>query len=114
MTSTLEAPYTASAVVTAARQASPADVVGPINLGNPTEFSMIELATMVIELTGSRSALVHRPLPQDDPRQRRPDISQAKDVLGWAPRTPLEEGLKRTIRYFDELLSEDRMGMAAE
>ena len=82
-----------------------ADIVGPVNLGNPEEFSMRELAEIVLDLTGSRSKVVHRPLPQDDPRQRRPDISEAERLLGWRPVTPLKEGLERTIRYFEELLS---------
>jgi UDP-glucuronate decarboxylase len=82
------------------------DVTGPINIGNPTEFNMLELASLVIELTGSRSRIVHRQLPQDDPRQRRPDISKAKDVLGWTPRMPLREGLIRTIEYFEGQLSD--------
>jgi UDP-glucuronate decarboxylase len=79
-------------------------ITGPINIGNPTEFTIVELASQVIELIGSRSRIVHRPLPQDDPRQRRPDISKAHETLGWSPRTPLNEGLKRTIAYFDALL----------
>ena len=79
-------------------------ITGPINIGNPTEFTILELASQVIELIGSRSRIVHRPLPQDDPRQRRPDISKADELLGWSPRTPLNEGLKHTIAYFDELL----------
>ena len=83
---------------------TPDDVIGPINIGNPKEFTMLELASLVIELTGSRSRVVHRPRPQDDPRQRRPDISKANDVLGWAPHIPLREGLVRTIAYFEELL----------
>ena len=83
------------------------DVTGPINIGNPDEFTMLELASMVIELTASRSRIVHRPLPQDDPRQRRPDISKANDLLGWAPHTGLPEGLTRTIGYFEELLRDD-------
>src|SRR6202163_848692 len=82
-------------------------VTGPINIGNPDEFTMLELASMVIELTASRSRIVHRPLPQDDPRQRRPDISKANDVLGWAPQTALHDGLKRTIAYFEGLLRDD-------
>jgi UDP-glucuronate decarboxylase len=82
------------------------DVTGPINLGNPQEFTMLELASLVIELTGSRSRIVHRPRPQDDPRQRRPDISKADDVLKWAPRTALRDGLKKTISYFEKLLSD--------
>jgi UDP-glucuronate decarboxylase len=85
---------------------TPDNVTGPINIGNPTEFSMLELASLVIELTGSRSKIVHRPKPEDDPRQRRPDISQARAVLDWAPKTELKEGLKRTIDYFDKLLSD--------
>jgi UDP-glucuronate decarboxylase len=81
------------------------DVIGPINLGNPKEFTILELASLVIELTGSRSRIVHRQRPQDDPRQRRPDISKANDLLAWAPKIELKEGLMRTIQYFDELLS---------
>jgi UDP-glucuronate decarboxylase len=80
------------------------DVIGPINIGNPTEFTMLELASQVIELTGSRSKVVHRPRPQDDPRQRRPDISKAHDLLGWAPKLALKDGLVKTIAYFEELL----------
>jgi len=79
--------------------------VGPINLGNPHEIPMNELAQVVIRLTGSRSKLVKRPLPADDPTQRCPDISRAKEVLGWQPTVPLEEGLGKTIAYFDRLLS---------
>ena len=84
---------------------SPADVVGPINLGNPGEFTILELAQQVIELTGSRSRIVYRPLPEDDPRQRRPDISVAQERLGWTPKVSLEEGLRRTIPYFERLLA---------
>jgi UDP-glucuronate decarboxylase len=83
-------------------------VTGPVNLGNPREFTMIELATLVLELTGGASELVFRPLPQDDPRQRQPDISQAKARLGWAPGVELREGLTKTIAYFDALLSVGR------
>jgi UDP-glucuronate decarboxylase len=86
--------------------ATPNDVTGPINLGNPNEFSMLELAQTVIGLTGARSRIVHRPRPEDDPRQRRPDISKAQDLLSWTPKTPLKEGLAHTIAYFDKLLSE--------
>ncbi len=82
-------------------------VTGPINIGNPTEFSMLELASTVIEMTGSRSRVVHRPLPENDPRQRRPDISRAQEILSWSPRTQLKEGLIRTIAYFEKLLSEN-------
>jgi UDP-glucuronate decarboxylase len=81
-------------------------VTGPVNLGNPDEFSILELATKVIDITGSKSRIVHRPLPEDDPRQRQPDISRAQDELKWAPKTPLDEGLRRTIGYFEKLLSE--------
>jgi len=80
------------------------EVTGPINLGNPEEFTMHDLAAVVIDLTGSRSKVVHRPLPKDDPRQRNPDISKARKVLKWEPRMPLREGLAKTISYFDELL----------
>src|SRR6202161_1367206 len=82
-------------------------VTGPINIGNPDEFTMLELASMVVELTASRSRIVHRPLPQDVPRQRRPDNSKANDVLGWAPHTALRDGLMCTIAYFEELLRDD-------
>ena len=85
---------------------SPDDVTGPINIGNPDEFSILQLASTVLDITGSRSRIVHRPLPQDDPRQRQPDISRANDVLSWRPTTPLKEGLVRTISYFEELLSQ--------
>ncbi len=79
-------------------------VTGPINLGNPVEFSIRELAEMTVRLTGSRSPIEYRPLPQDDPRQRRPDISRARDALGWEPKIGLEDGLARTIDYFRKLL----------
>ncbi len=83
------------------------EVPGPINIGNPGEFSMLDLANKVIELTGSKSKLVRMPLPADDPKQRRPDISMAqKELDGWAPRTRLDEGLKQTIAYFDKILAE--------
>ena len=83
---------------------APNGVMGPINLGNPHESTVVELAQLVIDLTGSRSNIVHRPLPADDPKQRRPDISKAQELLGWAPVTPLAAGLKATIQYFDSLL----------
>jgi UDP-glucuronate decarboxylase len=85
---------------------SPGDVTGPINLGNPGEFTMLELAQQVIELTGARSTLAFQPLPSDDPRQRQPDNSLAKATLDWAPKVELREGLSRTIAYFDALLSD--------
>lgn len=80
------------------------EVTGPINLGNPVEFTMKQLAELVVELTGAKSELVHRPLPSDDPRQRQPDITLAKEVLDWTPTAPLKVGLMRTIEYFDGLL----------
>jgi UDP-glucuronate decarboxylase len=82
------------------------EITGPVNIGNPSEFSILELASTVIDLTGSRSRVIHRPLPQDDPRQRQPDISQAQQLLSWAPRTPLKEGLTKTIAYFQDLLKD--------
>ena len=81
------------------------DLVGPVNLGNPVEFSILELAKQVIELTNSRSQLEFKPLPSDDPRQRQPDITLAQDRLGWQPSIQLVEGLERTIPYFADLLS---------
>ncbi|MCC5832733.1 MAG: SDR family oxidoreductase [Chlamydiales bacterium] len=76
-------------------------LIGPYNLGNPIEFSMIELANKILELTNSSSELAFHPLPSDDPKQRRPDITLAREALGWKPRIPLEEGLKKTIDYFE-------------
>ncbi|WP_300422779.1 SDR family oxidoreductase [uncultured Hyphomonas sp.] len=78
------------------------DVTGPINLGNPGEFTIRQLAEKIIEMTGARSKLGQKPLPQDDPRQRQPDITRARDTLDWEPTIALEEGLKPTIAYFDE------------
>lgn len=83
---------------------SPEGLTGPINVGNPVENTMLELAEEVLRLTGSRSRLVFHPLPQDDPRQRRPDIAAAKQALGWQPTVPLRDGLDRTIAYFRTLL----------
>ena len=80
-------------------------VTGPVNLGNPVEFSILELASKVVALTASRSRIVHKPLPEDDPRQRQPDISKAKELLSWRPRTSLEKGLAATIAYFEQLLA---------
>jgi len=80
---------------------------GPVNIGNPGEFTILELAQKVIELTNSKSNIVYLPLPQDDPMQRKPDITLAKKELGWEPKVALEEGLKKTISYFDELLKEN-------
>ncbi len=83
---------------------SPKDVTGPINLGNPVEFTMIELANLVIELTGSKSKLINMPLPQDDPKQRKPDITNAKSILEWEPKIPLKNGLIKTIEYFKKVI----------
>ena len=84
-------------------------IIGPINIGNPVEFSMRQLATTILDLTGSRSQIVHRPLPQDDPRQRQPNIAKAEDLLGWKPKTALKEGLIKTIAYFEDLLRESKV-----
>lgn len=85
--------------------ATPDSITGPVNIGNPNEFSMIELATKIIEITGSKSKLVYRPLPSDDPKQRQPDISKASALLhGWKPEVQLEEGLIKTIEYFKKEL----------
>jgi UDP-glucuronate decarboxylase len=84
---------------------SPRDFTGPVNLGNPDEFTIAELAERIISLTNSKSPINRMPLPEDDPRQRRPDAALAKTVLGWHASTPLADGLRHTIEYFDELLS---------
>lgn len=83
---------------------TPQDITGPINLGNPGEFTMLELAEKIIYLTGSRSQLVFQPLPQDDPRQRQPDITLARQTLEWEPQVSLEDGLKETIAYFRKII----------
>lgn len=88
--------------------ATPPECTGPMNMGNPTEFTILQLAETIIELTESRSQLVFLPLPVDDPRQRRPDISMAR-TLGWEPATPLRDGLQKTIDYFQKLLGSDLM-----
>jgi UDP-glucuronate decarboxylase len=85
------------------------EVTGPVNIGNPDEFSILELASAVIDLTGSSSRIIRAPLPQDDPRQRRPDISTANQALGWTPRTKLKDGLVKTIAYFEQLLSDQSL-----
>ena len=85
------------------------EVTGPINLGNPAEFSILEIAQMIIEMTGSRSKIVHLTLPQDDPKQRRPDIGMAQGILGWSPGIPLKEGLQRTIAYFERVVAEGKL-----
>ena len=86
---------------------TPDEVTGPVNIGNPGEFTILQLAELVIKLTDSKSKLIRMPLPADDPKQRKPDITKAKNLLNWQPVTPLEEGLKKTIEYFDWLLKED-------
>ncbi|MFO0991229.1 MAG: UDP-glucuronic acid decarboxylase family protein [Hyphomicrobiales bacterium] len=83
--------------------ASPKDVTGPVNFGNPVEFTMIELAEQILKLTNSKSKLKHMPLPVDDPKHRRPDISRARSTLGWEPKVPLAEGLRQTVDYFRNL-----------
>jgi UDP-glucuronate decarboxylase len=85
--------------------ATPDGTTGPVNLGNPVETSVGELAETIVEMTGTRSSIVYRPLPEDDPTQRCPDITQAQSLLGWQPKTPLRVGLQRTIEYFDRLLA---------
>jgi UDP-glucuronate decarboxylase len=85
---------------------SPADFVGPVNLGNPDEYTIRELAETVLRLTGSRSKLAFKPLPSDDPMRRRPDTTLAKAQLGWQPTVALEDGLKETIAYFRALLAQ--------
>lgn len=80
--------------------ATPSDFAGPVNIGNPAEYTMIELATMVKELTGSSSVIEFHPLPQDDPKQRQPDITLAKSALGWEPKVPVADGLRKTVEYF--------------
>ena len=82
------------------------EITGPINLGNPAEFTMRQLAEMILRMTGSRSRFERRPLPEDDPVRRQPDITKARKILGWEPKVPLEEGLKSTIAYFAKLLKE--------
>ena len=79
---------------------SGSDLPGPVNIGNPREFTMLELAERVLSLTGSVSRLVFQPLPEDDPKQRQPDITLARDKLGWEPKVSLDDGLKETIAYF--------------
>jgi UDP-glucuronate decarboxylase len=82
---------------------SPDDFTGPVNIGNPGEYTILELADKIITLTGAKSTIVYKPLPQDDPLQRKPDITLAREKLGWNPVTDLENGLQRTIDYFKNL-----------
>jgi UDP-glucuronate decarboxylase len=84
------------------------DFTGPVNLGNPGEFTILEPAEAVIRMTGSSSKIIFQPLPQDDPLQRKPDISLAREKLGWEPQVDLEAGLKRTIAYFDKVLKDEQ------
>ena len=86
---------------------TPKHVTGPINIGNRNEFTIHELAELVIELTGTKSKIIYEPLRSDDPRRRQPDIARAREVLGWEPKTQLRAGLAKTIAYFDRLLSEE-------
>src|SRR5438445_2419029 len=86
---------------------TPPGITGPVNIGNPTEFKIIELAEMVLGMVGSHSRMVRRPLPENDPKQRQPDISLAQELLGWRPRVQLKDGLLNTIAYFDRLLSDN-------
>jgi UDP-glucuronate decarboxylase len=83
---------------------SPKGFTGPVNLGNPEEFTVMELAQSIIKLTGSKSKIVRKELPKDDPERRRPDISLAKSALNWSPKVQLEEGLTKTIGFFEDLL----------
>ena len=85
---------------------SESDFTGPVNIGNPTELTMLELAERVLKLVGGKSKLAFKPLPADDPKQRRPDISLAKEKLGWEPKVPVEEGLRRTVEYFRSALNQ--------
>ena len=89
--------------------ATGAAITGPVNLGNADEFTIRQLADLVVDLSGSRSKLVHAPLPVDDPRQRRPDIALAEQLLDWRPTVPLREGLMKTIAYFERLLASEQI-----
>ena len=89
---------------------TPDDVTGPVNLGNPDEFTILELAEKVIEMTGSSSKIEKKPLPQDDPVRRQPDISKARELLDWSPSTRLDDGLRKTIGYFEQVLTASRDG----
>jgi UDP-glucuronate decarboxylase len=89
------------------------EAIGPVNLGNPEEFTIRQLAEIVVEITGSASKIVHRPLPTDDPKQRQPEISKAQELLGWRPTVPLREGLTKTAAYFEDLLAKEPATAAA-
>lgn len=84
------------------------DFVGPVNLGNPKEFNILELSRKMIKLTNSKSKIIYKPLPEDDLKQRQPNIELAKKELKWEPKIPFEEGIKKTINYFERLLSNER------
>ena len=86
---------------------TPPEVTGPINIGNPNEFTILELAKLVIAMTATKSKIKFEPLPSDDPRQRQPNISKAKAIPGWEPKAELREGLAKTIDYFDRMLSKE-------
>lgn len=94
--------------------ATPEDITGPINVGNPEEYTMRQLAELIIQLTGSTSTIVTMPLPQDDPKQRRPDIRIANEILGWKPRVPVSEGLAKTINYFKDAIASDLKGSSRD
>lgn len=89
------------------------DVIGPVNIGNPTEFTMLECAKLVLEVTGSPSKIAFHPLPQDDPKQRRPDISRARQLLGWEPKVPLRKGLELSLEYFRQALETERQAASS-
>src|SRR5690606_12778655 len=91
---------------------TPDDVTGPINIGNPVETTVRALAEKIIDMTGSSSQVIYKPLPHDDPMQRCPDITKARTVLGWEPTTQLEEGLGKTIAYFEKLLQLEQIALA--
>jgi UDP-glucuronate decarboxylase len=89
--------------------ATPTEVTGPINVGNPAEVTILKLAKLVVELSNSQSRILFGPSPEDDPKQRRPDLSRAQQLVAWMPRTPLEKGLVKTIEYFEQLLRDDKL-----
>lgn len=93
---------------------TPDDIAGPINLGDPQEFTIRQLADIVLQMTGSSSRILHRPMSEDDPRRRQPDIAFAKPLLDWSPSVGLREGLQRSIGYFDKLLGKSRRLPAAQ
>jgi UDP-glucuronate decarboxylase len=88
---------------------TPNEITGPVNLGNPGEFTIRELAELIVDMTGSPSRIIHMPLPADDPKQRRPDISKANELFGWEPTIPLREGLRKTIAYFERSLELEKV-----